>query len=65
MNLITNTICIEHTYFDIINISLPQSKFFSPFIPYAGVGIYSINSSYAGVQYIFVRQNFGKAFLTI
>ena len=27
--------------------------------------IYSTISSYAGVQYIFVRQNFGKAFLTI
>ena len=45
IDLITNTICIMHTYFDIINISLPQSKFFSPFISYAGVcNVYLFNN---------------------
>ena len=45
IDLITNTICIMHTYFDTINISLPQSKFFSPFISYAGVcNVYLFNN---------------------
>ena len=48
--LIMYTICIVHTYFDLISVPL-SFKFFSLFISYAGVGIYSTISSYAGAIY--------------
>ena len=47
IDFIMYTICIVHTNFDLISVPL-SSKFFSPFISYAGVGIYSTISSYAG-----------------
>ena len=60
IELIKNTICIVHTNFDLISVPL-SSKLFSPFISYAGVGIYSPISSYAGVQYNFRTAKFWES----
>ena len=71
IGFIMYTICIVHTYFDLISVPL-SLKFFSLLISYAGVDIHSTISSYAkhsllNSQKYFpkILTNFGKVFLTI